>query len=149
MLDEVAYFEDATTFYDATSQWVYLELVTAWMSFTSPTGWQRVRRVETAGEYRGPHKFYLELSVDYSASWLQSVLFDEAATLVNGNKVTVHVGSQNGMSPRNRAIRLRLRDDPRVYSAGQTGEGARWSGFGLDVLQQEGVTRHGAAKAKV
>ena len=149
VLDEVAYFEDATTFYDATSQWVYLELVTAWMSFTSPTGWQRVRRVETAGEYRGPHKFYLELSVDYSASWLQSVLFDEAATLVNGNKVTVHVGSQNGMSPRNRAIRLRLRDDPRVYSAGQTGEGARWSGFGLDVLQQEGVTRHGAAKAKV
>lgn len=149
VLNEVVYYEDAATFYDATSQWVYLEIVTAWMSFTSPTGWQRVRRVETAGEYRGPHKFYLELSCDYSGSWLQSCLFDEAATLVNGNKVTVHVGSQGGMSPRNRAIRLRLRDDPRVYSAGQTGEGARWSGFGLDVLQQEGVTRHGAAKAKV
>jgi hypothetical protein len=53
------------------------------------------------------------------------------------------------MSPRNRAIRVRLRDGPRVFASGETGEGARWSGLGLDVLQQEGVTRHGAAKAKV
>lgn len=149
VLSNTAFYEDATTFYDGTTNWVYLELVTAWMSFTSPTGWQRVRRVEVLGEYRGPHKFYLELSCDYSASWLQSCLFDQAATLVNQDRVTVHVGSQNGMSPRHRAIRIRLRDDPRTYAAGETGEGARWSGLGLDVLQQEGVTRHGAAKAKV
>lgn len=144
-----AFYEDASTYYDNTSSWVYFELVTAWMSFAGATGWQRIRRVETAGEYRGPHKFYLELAVDYATSWQQSCLFDEAATVVNRNRATVHLGSQGGMSPRSRALRLRLRDDPRAYVAGQTGEGARWSGFGLDVLQQEGVSRHGAAKAKV
>lgn len=149
VLGTEAYVEDEATFYDAVTNWVYLELVTAWISFTSPTGWQRVRRVEVLGEYRGPHKFYLELSCDYSASWLQSCLFDEAATLVNQGRVTAHVGSQSGMSPRNRAIRLRLRDDPRAYVVGETGEAVRWSGIGLDVLQQEGVARHGAAKAKV
>jgi hypothetical protein len=149
VLGDAPFYEDSATFYDGTTNWVYLEIVTAWISFTSPTGWQRVRRVEALGEYRGPHKFYLELSCDYATTWLQSCLFDEAATLVNKDRVTVHVGSQNGMSPRNRAIRVRLRDGPRVFASGETGEGARWSGLGLDVLQQEGVTRHGAAKAKV
>lgn len=117
---------------------------TAW--FGGPTTWQRVRAVQTVGDYKSAHGFTVELSVDHSSSYLQTATFTEAEVLVNRGRATVRLGAQNGMNPRCKAMRIRITDTaPAVLG---TGESTRWSGFALEILPAPGLSRHGAANAK-
>jgi hypothetical protein len=135
--------ESLTSWLDA-GAWVPLVVETAW--FGGPTTWQRVRAVQTVGDYKSAHGFTVELSVDHSASYLQTATFTEADVLVNRGRATVRLGAQNGMNPRCKAMRLRLTDTaPAVLG---TGESTRWSGFALEILPAPGLSRHGAANAK-
>lgn len=141
------FIESTTSYLDDTNIFVPKSATFAWMSFASAGGWQRVRRVGVLGEYRSAHGQTLEAAIDYSASYQQTATFTEAAMLVNQGRYTVHLGSQNGMSPRSRALRLRLSETaPAVLG---TGEGARWSALTFEVVEQVGLSRHGAASSKV
>ncbi len=140
----VVYAEARDSWLDNGNTWVPLVVETAW--FGGPTTWQRVRAVQTVGDYKSAHGFTVELSVDHSASYLQTATFTEADALVNRGRATVRLGAQNGMSPRCKAMRIRLTDTaPAVLG---TGESTRWSGFALEILPAPGLSRHGAANAK-
>lgn len=138
--------ESASNFLDV-SAWVTLQIEGAWITSGGLTAWQRVRRLQTLGTYQTAHGLTVELAVDGSSSYQQTATFTEAHTLVNRDVVTVHLGSQNGMNPRNKAIRFRITDTTPVTVG--TGEGARFSGVGLEIVPRSGVGRHGAAGSKV
>lgn len=139
------FMEDPTRYTDVDA-WVTLQIETAWMSTTGPLGWQRVRRVQTLGEYRSAHGLTVEQAVDYSTTYQQTTTFTEANTLANKERLTVRIGAQNGMNPRCQAYRIRITDTaPAVVG---TGQAARWSGIALEVLPATGLARHGAANAK-
>lgn len=141
-----AHMESSTSYVDRTSVWVPFVAETAWISSGGPMGWQRVRRLTVLGEYRSAHALKVEMTVDYASSYLQTVTFTEAQTVTNKDRIMVHLGAQNGMSTRSRALRVRLSDEaPAVFG---TGEALRWNGLALEVVQQEGPARHGADGAK-
>jgi hypothetical protein len=145
-----AVFRESTTAwydetYSGTKSWVSMQVETAWMSFAEAAGAQFTRRVSTVGERRSAHGMTMELAVDYG-SYVQTATFAEADVGTNLDRVNVHVGSQNGMSARNRALRVRLTDTaPASYG---TGEGARWGGLGIDVDPMQGLARQGANARK-
>lgn len=124
--------------------WYSVVVETNW--FGGPTTWQRVRAVQTVGDYKSAHGFTVELAVDHSPTYQQVSSFTEAEVLVNQGRATVRLGAQNGMNPRCKAMRLRLTDTAPVDVG--TGESQRWSGFALEILPQPGLSRHGAANAK-
>lgn len=139
-------FKEDQTRYTDVDAWVTLQIETAWMSTTGPQGWQRVRRVQTLGDYRTAHGLTIEQAVDYSTTYQQTTTFAEANVAVNRAKVTVGLGAQNGMNPRCQAYRLRITDTAPAVSG--TGEASRWSGFALEVIPRTGVARQGAASRK-
>lgn len=135
--------ENPASWLDNTA-WYSMVIETAW--FGGPTTWQRVRAVQTVGDYKSAHGFTVELSVDHSSSYLQTATFTEAEVLVNRGRATVRLGAQNGMNPRCKAMRIRITDmAPAVLG---TGESTRWSGFALEILPAPGLSRHVAANAK-
>lgn len=142
-------WRESSNFYDedrsGTKSWVAMQLETAWMSFAEAAGAQFVRRINTVAERRSAHGMTMELAIDY-ASYAQTATFAEADVTTNLGRVNVHVGAQNGMNCRNRAIRVRLTDTaPAAYG---TGEGSRWSGLGVDVDPMKDLARQGANARK-
>lgn len=138
--------ESAASWLDLGTTWVSLQIETAWITTAGAQAFQRVRRVQVLGEYVTAHGFTVEQSVDFKTTYPQTTTFLEAAVLVNRDRATVHLGAQNGMNPRCAAYRARITDTaPAVLG---TGEGARWSGIGLEIVPKTGLGRHGAASAK-
>lgn len=142
-------WRESSSFYDegrtGTKSWVAMQLETAWMSFAEAAGAQFVRRINTVAERRSAHGMTMELAIDY-ASYAQTATFAEADVTTNLGRVNVHVGAQNGMNCRNRAIRVRLTDTaPATYG---TGEGSWWSGLGVDVDPMKDLARQGANARK-
>lgn len=142
-------WRESSAFYDedrsGTKTWISMQLETAWMSFAEAAGAQFVRRINTVAERRSAHGMTMELAIDY-ASYAQTATFSESDVTTNLGRVNVHVGAQNGMSCRNRAIRVRLTDTaPATYG---TGEGSRWSGLGVDVDPMKDLARQGANARK-
>ena len=140
------YTESTTSFLDV-SAWVTLQIESAWIVAAGLTDWQRVRRIQTLGTYQTAHGLTVELAVNGSTSYQQTATFTEANVLVNRDIVTVHLGSQNGMNPRCKAVRFRLTDTAPATLG--TGEGARFSAVGLEIVPRTGPSRHGAAGSKV
>lgn len=138
--------ESTTSHLDVSAQWVTLQIESAWITTAGAQAFQRVRRVQVLGTYIGAHGFTVEQSVDFKATYPQTTTFLEADTLINQDRATIHLGAQNGMNPRCAAYRIRITDTAPATLG--TGEGARWSGIGLEIVPKAGLGRHGAAGAK-
>jgi hypothetical protein len=128
--------------------WVTLTIETAWISSGGLASWQRVRRVQPRAEYVSPHGLVLSIAVDDSASYTQTATFTTTHIDQSRDAVTVHVGSQNGTSPRCKAIRLKINDVANTSGTTGTGAGARFSGVSLEIVPMPDVSRHGARGAK-
>lgn len=143
--------ESDETHLDRGEYWVTLELE-AMLRPSGPIAWQHVRRIQLLGERHTHHDLRLRLAFDDRPTFSQDFTFPAEMVVTNNDCPTVRVGSQNGASPKCKAIRVRVTDatptSPTSYPV-DSGKGGSWSAIGLELIPRPGLPRHGARHSKV
>lgn len=139
------YVEDVTTHLDGGSEFVTMDVQSAWISPTGKLSWQRVRRFELLGSVATDHDLEISIANDYTSEWSQVRSFD-AGTL--GTSIgPMQLAQIKCKLQKTQAVRFRLRDLPPSGGAPVgTGKGPIWEGFGFEIESKRGMPRAPAAE---
>lgn len=147
------YSESETTNLDSGS-WVTMRGATAWMSEGGPLGFAHIRRAFLLGDRDTACGLKLSFGFGHADTYAQSYTWTSAAldAMGDGINVGMHVGSQNGASPRTRAFRVAWEDvAPPVPEDGPspfgTGHGFNLSAIGIEFVPKPDMDRR-SAKAR-
>lgn len=73
---------DGNVYYENPSVWTdnfiayQMKLLTAWLSFDSVTGFQRIYDIAFLGEYKSQHKLRCQIGYDFSSAYAPPIIFD-------------------------------------------------------------------------
>jgi len=142
---------------DSNATWVTMRGSTAWICEGGPLGYQHIRRAMLMGNYYSRSTLTLSFAFNFIDSEVQAYTWTETAleAFDDGINVGMHVGSQNGASPRARAFRVSWQDGPPApvdHGEGPepdygTGQGWDLSAIGIEFIPKPDMDRR-SAKAR-
>lgn len=131
---------DGGTWYDSS-------FITGFIGASGPMGFQRVRRIQVNVDSHTNYDFKLSLAFDGSSAYAQSYQWPAAEVALQGGRALMHVGSQNGATPRCESIRIKCEiltpTNPGSYPI-TTGQAATLTGIGMDIVPKPGQKRLGS-----
>ncbi len=68
-------WKENDTFLDGSS-YIKLRLVTSWLQFAGLQNFQRVKKVNILGDYKGKHKLWVQFSFDFNPSFIDDTIID-------------------------------------------------------------------------
>jgi hypothetical protein len=125
------YVENGSTFLDGGTQWVPLQVETAWIKAGGIEGWGRFWRLTFSMEQATPFQITADIATGYNDSYTQSSSFSDAT--IEGWTTAKPVAVVMIGDQRSEAVRFRFTDAAPVTDFVGTGEGPRLLGCNVEV----------------
>ncbi|MFH1571836.1 MAG: hypothetical protein ABIL09_27855 [Gemmatimonadota bacterium] len=136
--DGTLWYEDASSYVDSATQYIPLDIESAWLQPAQQGGWSRVRYASILGQLLDPCDLTVEVFNDFETSASQTVLWD-APTIAawptpNRLQPAVHVARQTCQ-----AVKIRVYDSADATTV--TSQGYTLEGFTLNAALKRGLAR--------
>lgn len=133
--------ESSVSFLDNGITHISIKIRTAWLSFAQIQGFQRIYKLLLLGEYKGPHRFSVNVFVDFNQASVQSVeIANYTQTLPSPVQYRVFTSRQKCQS-----MQFLITELPPVGFV--SNEGLQFTGMAMEVGVKRGLNKITAAKS--